>query len=317
MAKLAFSRSNHYKSFNHAIFATKRYYMIKSMTGFGKVQLDLPGKHLTIEIRSLNSKQLDLNTRIPSQYREKDLDIRNLLAEKLERGKVDLIIHQETIGEEAVTNIDKDIALGYYKQIKGLKNLMPDDTSSEYIPMILRLPEVVKADRNEIDESEWHALLSAIKDAIQELDKFRSQEGYILEKDFIDRIHTIQKLKSSIEPYESERVVNLRIKILSNLESTFGESNYDKNRFEQEMIYYLEKLDITEEKVRLDKHCQYFLDTLKESKSQGKKLGFMVQEIGREINTLGSKANEAHIQRIVVDMKDELEKIKEQLLNIL
>lgn len=291
--------------------------MIKSMTGYGKAQLDLPGRQLTIEIRSLNSKQLDLNIRIPSHYRGKDLEIRNLISEILERGKVDLNIQQENIGEEAATNIDTMLALGYYKQIKELQKMMPEDTTSDYVPVILRLPDVVKADRNEINESEWLALEGAIKHAIRELDQFRSEEGYILEKEFIDRIHSIQKLKETIEPFENQRTVNFRNKILSNIQATFGENNYDKNRFEQEMIYYLEKLDITEEKVRLDKHCHYFLETLKEDRSQGKKLGFLVQEIGREINTLGSKANEANIQRIVVDMKDELEKIKEQLLNIL
>jgi uncharacterized protein (TIGR00255 family) len=291
--------------------------MIKSMTGYGKSMIDFPGRHVTIEIKSLNSKQLDLNTRIPSRYREKEFEIRSLVSEMLERGKVDLSIQQDYTGEEAIYTIEKQVALSYYRQIVELKEMLPGIPEPDYMNLLLKLPEVIKADKSEMDESEWENLKSAVRDAISEVDRFRSHEGEILGEDITRRIGNILTLLTSVGPYENERMTSLRSRLLQNVETAFGESNYDKNRFEQEMIYYLEKLDITEEKVRLQKHCDFFLKIMKEPASQGKKLGFITQEIGREINTLGSKAYDAEIQKIIVAMKDELEKIKEQLMNIL
>lgn len=291
--------------------------MIKSMTGFGKFQFELPNKTITIEIRSLNSKQLDLNLRTPVLYREKDLEIRSRLSQKLERGRIDFTLTVEVREEEDAYVINKSLALKYYEQLKDLAASIPGNSGdTDMLSVILRMPDVLKAEKEQLDETEWEKIREGIEKALEDLNRFRSNEGAILEQDILARIRVILELMDQVGPYEEPRIISMKEKILSGLKELQGMS-HDANRLEQEMIYYLERLDITEEKVRLKKHCDYFIDTLHSEDSAGKKLGFIAQEIGREINTLGSKANDAHIQKLVVQMKDELEKIKEQLFNIL
>ena len=283
--------------------------MIQSMTGYGKSVLQLPSKKITIELKSLNSKNLDLNTRIPSKYREKEIQIRRQLAKELVRGKIDISLFAETTAEELSTQINKDIVKHYLVQLKEIS----DD--SDLLSTAMRLPDVLKIEREELDEYEWKDIEIAIGEGIMKLKEFRSDEGKVLKADFISRIETIKNDLENVVGLDEERLVAVRerlLKAISELEITT-----DENRFEQEMIYYLEKLDITEEKVRLSNHLDYFLQELNSKVSNGKKLGFISQEIGREINTIGSKANFAPMQKMVVQMKDELEKIKEQLLNVL
>jgi uncharacterized protein (TIGR00255 family) len=289
------------------------------MTGFGRSQLELPGKTITIEIKSLNSKQLDLNLRTPSLYREKDLEIRSLLSQRLERGRVDFSLNVELTGEEEKAfTINKTLALNYYGQLKELSESIPESRSGcDFLAILLRMPDVLKAEKEQLDETEWHLIEECIGLALDDLDRFRLNEGKTLLADIEQRVHLITGKLEEIGPYESPRIEALRERILGGLRDLPNSVTFDPNRFEQEMIYYMERLDITEEKVRLEKHCDYFLETLRDEASAGKKLGFITQEIGREINTLGSKANDAHIQKLVVGMKDELEKIKEQLFNIL
>jgi uncharacterized protein (TIGR00255 family) len=279
------------------------------MTGYGKSILQLPNKKITIELKSLNSKNLDLNTRIPSKYREKEIQIRRQLARELVRGKVDISLFSETTAEELTTKINKDIVQQYLLQLKEISN------ESDLLSIAMRLPDVLKIEREELDEYEWKDIEIAIGEGLMQLKKFRSDEGEVLKADFIFRIETIKNRLKSVMALDEERLAGVRerlIKVISDLKITA-----DENRFEQEMIYYLEKLDITEEKVRLSNHLDYFLLELDSNVSNGKKLGFISQEIGREINTIGSKANFAPMQKLVVQMKDELEKIKEQLLNVL
>lgn len=279
------------------------------MTGYGKSILQLPNKKITIELKSLNSKNLDLNTRIPSKYREKEIQIRRQLARELVRGKVDISLFSETTAEELTTKINKDIVQQYLVQLKEISN------ESDLLSIAMRLPDVLKIEREELDEYEWKDIEIAIGEGIMQLKKFRSDEGEVLNADFIFRIETIKNRLKSVMALDEERLAAVRerlIKVISDLKITA-----DENRFEQEMIYYLEKLDITEEKVRLSNHLDYFLLELNSDVSNGKKLGFISQEIGREVNTIGSKANFAPMQKLVVQMKDELEKIKEQLLNVL
>lgn len=291
--------------------------MIKSMTGFGKFQFELPRKTITIEIRSLNSKQLDLNLRTPVLYREKDLEIRSRLSQKLERGRIDFNLTVETREEEEAYAINKSLALKYYEQLKDLAASIPGNSAeTDMLSVILRMPDVLKAEKEQLDETEWEQITEGIVRALEDLDRFRISEGAILEQDIVARIRNILELMDQVSPFEQPRIDNIRDKIMSSLKDLTGVS-HDANRLEQELIFYIERLDITEEKVRLKKHCDYFIDTMHHEDSAGKKLGFITQEIGREINTLGSKANDAHIQKLVVQMKDELEKIKEQLFNIL
>jgi uncharacterized protein (TIGR00255 family) len=291
--------------------------MIKSMTGYGKTECELPSKKITIEIKSLNSKQLDINSRFPGIYREKDIEVRKIIAEKLERGKVDFNLYCENLGLESNAIINKPIVNAYFMQLSDIYRELNMKMTELAIQSILRLPDAVKVDHEELDETEWKIIVDKIYEAIDTLNRFREQEGTALETDIVSHIDLIVKLKNQIEPYENERVEKIKTRLFDALNSISVNIQSDPNRFEQEMIFYLEKLDINEEKVRLENHCTYFLQTIKEPYPSGKKLGFIAQEIGREINTLGSKANHSEIQKLVIMMKDELEKIKEQLLNIL
>ena len=284
--------------------------MIQSMTGYGKINKILTDKKITVEIKSLNSKNLDMNTRIPSVYREKDIEIRKMLAKNLMRGKIEFSIYVENTGENASAVINKNIVSGYLEQLKEL-NIKSDDLLS----IAMRLPDVLKAEREELNEEEWKQVNKMILEAIEKLQEFRKDEGEALKEDFILRLNNIQLMLDEILKTDKERLDAVREKLLKAISEI--EVNYDENRFEQELLYYLEKLDITEEKVRLGNHLEYFKKELRSEVSNGKKLAFISQEIGREINTIGSKANYAPMQKLVVQMKDDLEKIKEQLLNIL
>lgn len=291
--------------------------MIQSMTGFGKVTAELPTKKVTVEIKALNSKQLDLSTRIPSIYKEKEMQIRSRLLQTLERGKVDFAIYIEYIGKEASSQINQEAVMSYFAQLKELSDKLGISAPSSWdeLQLVLRMPDVIKTDPVEVDEDEWNVVKQAIDEAIQHLCDFRIQEGAMLQKLFTQKVSNIAALLNDVESYEKERIEKIKGRILDNLEKLAVD--YDKNRFEQEMIYYIEKLDVNEEKNRLDNHLKYFLETMETGHGQGKKLGFIAQEMGREINTLGSKSNHADMQKIVVRMKDELEQIKEQVLNVL
>ncbi len=286
--------------------------MIQSMTGYGKAVAECSDKKLTVEIRSLNSKSLDLNTRLPYLYKEKELEIRKVLSEKLQRGKVDFSINTETNAANKTQQINPEIIKVY---IDEFKQVAPDASDAELLAIVMRLPDVMAFTCKEIEEDEWSQALELILKAVESLIQFRLDEGKVLEQEFVQRTNSILSLLEQVEPFEKERILTLKERFTKNLEELTTE--YDQNRFEQELIYYLEKLDITEEKVRLKNHCNYFLQTLNEEAFNGKKLGFITQEIGREINTLGSKSNHSEMQKIVVQMKDELEKMKEQVLNIL
>lgn len=291
--------------------------MIQSMTGYGKSIAEFADKKISAEIKSLNSKALDLSTRIAPLYREKEMEIRNEISKTLERGKVEFNLWIEKDATESGIPINTGIFENYYKQIKELSDKMQIPVPADWFQVILRMPEVMtKADIQELSDEEWSAVSSVIKDALAQLTNFRKQEGAALEKKLIEKINNIKNLLDSIAPYENERIDKVKERILDNLEKNIG-VDYDKDRLEQELIYYIEKLDINEEKQRLTNHLSYFLDTLKENHGQGKKLGFISQEIGREVNTLGSKSNHAEMQKIVVQMKDELEQIKEQILNVM
>ncbi len=294
--------------------------MIRSMTGYGKAVAEIPGRKLTVEVRSLNSKQTDLNTRLPSFLREKEIEIRNLATQSLERGKVDIYITAELSSEASPASINHALARSYHDQLKQLQKELREDCPEGLLAVILRMPDVLQPEKEEIAETDWGVIRAAIENALRLTDLFRSQEGAILETDIKQRIEAILSLLDDVLPYEQNRIETLRGNLLKAFEKYGpGEQGFkaDPNRFEQELIFYLEKLDFTEEKVRLKKHCDHFLEVMHGEQSQGKKLGFIAQEIGREINTLGSKANDARIQKIVVQMKDELEKVKEQLMNIL
>lgn len=290
--------------------------MIQSMTGFGKSIAELSSKKITIEIKSLNSKQLDLSVRMPSIYKEQELNIRGLIARRLERGKVELSVYVENTGKETVTQINQNILEAYYNQIKRTSENLGIAVPSDWFQVLLRLPDVLKYEAQEADETEWNTVLSSVNSAVDQLVEFRKQEGLMLEKLFSEKIENIKSLLTKIEQFENERIEKVKTRIVEAL-GKIENFDYDKNRFEQEMIYYIEKLDINEEKSRLTNHLKYFIQTIKEGTGQGKKLGFIAQEIGREINTMGSKSNHAEMQQIVVQMKDELEQIKEQVLNVL
>lgn len=292
--------------------------MIQSMTGFGKVTAELPSKKVTVEIKALNSKQLDLSTRIPSTYKDKEMQIRSRLLQMLERGKVDFSIYIEYIGKESATQINVDAVTSYYYQMQAISEKLGIEAPANWneLQSVLRLPDAIKTEPCEVNEEEWDMVSKAIDEAIQHLIEFRIQEGAMLQNLFSLKIANIAKLLKEVEPYEKERIDKIKGRIKDSLEKLMMQ-DYDKNRFEQEMIFYIEKLDINEEKNRLDNHLKYFIETMDNGHGQGKKLGFIAQEIGREINTLGSKSNHAEMQKIVVRMKDELEQIKEQVLNVL
>ncbi len=286
--------------------------MIQSMTGFGKATLQLPTKKITVEVKSLNSKGLDLNVRMPSLYREMELGLRNQIALKLERGKVDFSIFIESTAEQTSTKVNVPIVKGYMEQ---LRNVYADADETELMKMAIRMPDTMKIERDEIDENDWIQIQTVIEEAVQNILNFRKDEGESLEKEFQLRISNIRQYMTEALALDPERVQAIK----DRLQTAIAELkvNVDENRFEQELIYYLEKLDITEEKVRLTNHLDYFLETIKGNEANGRKLGFITQEMGREINTMGSKSNHAQMQKLVVQMKDELEKIKEQVLNVL
>ncbi len=291
--------------------------MIVSMTGFGKASTTLTDRTIKAEIRTLNSKNLDLSLKIPSVYRERENTLRGMLGHLLERGKVELIVTLECTDENASYAINTPLLLHYFKEMKNAASLAEVELSDNFFPDLLRLPEVLKPQQEEPDSSEWSALEECVKEAAQQVVQFRQSEGKHLFDDILAREITIRNLLESIEPFEKQRIENIRDRIIRSLKEISEDVRIDQNRFEQEVIFYLEKLDVTEEKVRLEKHLDYFNETLNSHGAGGKKLVFIAQEIGREINTIGSKANDASIQKIVVQMKDELEKIKEQLMNVL
>ncbi len=291
--------------------------MIQSMTGYGKATAEFEGKKINVEIKSLNSKALDLSMRIAPIYREKEMEIRNVVAKTLERGKVDFSIWVEKEAADTATPINTAILESYFKQIKNISETTGIPLPEDWFAMLLRMPDVMtKVDIQELSDEEWAVASSAIQEALEHLVTFRKQEGAALEKKFTEKIGNIEALLKSIEPYEQERIGKIRDRIIDALEKTIS-VDYDKNRLEQELIYYIEKLDINEEKQRLTNHLNYFRETMREGHGQGKKLGFIAQEMGREINTTGSKSNQAEMQNIVVKMKDELEQIKEQVLNVM
>ncbi|WP_243473227.1 YicC/YloC family endoribonuclease [Winogradskyella sp. MH6] len=285
--------------------------MIQSMTGYGKSVLQLPTKKISIELKSLNSKNLDVNARMPSMYRAKELDIRKLLAKHLVRGKVDFSLYVEITGEDTSSKINKTVVKEYIKQLKDVV----DGDDVELLKMAVRLPDAVTTERDDIDEEEWLKIAESINEAISKIVNYREDEGAILKQDFTDRISTLKELLDKVIAIDPERIEGVRARLEKGIADI--KEKVDENRFEQELVYYIEKFDITEEKVRLDNHLDYFIKTLNSDDSNGKKLGFISQEIGREINTIGSKSNYAPMQKLVVQMKDELEKIKEQLLNVL
>ena len=289
--------------------------MIKSMTGFGKHVEVLPNQKITFEIKSLNSKQLDLTLKIPNQFREKELDLRQILSPLLQRGKAEGILTFQADANANSATINRAILQSYLTELKTIANAQ--DLQSDVLRIAMRMPDVLNADTPEIDEKTWASIMETVTKAVAKFDAFRLHEGQILADDFRQRITTIQTLLKNIEALEPARISAIKERIKTNFEKWFETpATIDENRFEQEVFYFLEKLDISEEKLRLQKHCLYFLDTLNEEIA-GKKLGFVTQEIGREINTIGAKANDVNIQKIVVEMKDELEKIKEQLMNVL
>jgi len=291
--------------------------MIQSMTGFGKATCEYGNKKIVVEIKSLNSKQLDVSTRISGLYREKDIEIRNELSLRLERGKIDLSLYVDNSGKESVTQINQSVLEAYYEQIKTLSVNLGIEMPSNWFEVLLRLPDTMKTETVEMDDNEWVEIKKAIGLAIEQLTEFRIQEGKSLESVFNAKIAHIGQLLEETAPFEMERVEKIKARLEENLQALSDKIDYDKNRLEQELIFYIEKLDVNEEKVRLRNHLDYFMETMQHEKSPGKKLGFIAQEIGREINTLGSKSNQSEMQKIVVLMKDDLEQIKEQVLNVL
>lgn len=290
--------------------------MIQSMTGYGKSSAIFGGKKIIVEIKSLNSKAMDLSTHIAPDYREKEMDIRALITQKLERGKVDFNLWIEKENEQAATPINVSLVENYYRQIKALSTQLDIPEPTDWFNSLFHMPDVLtKVETQELEEEEWETAWRVVEEAVNHLVIFRTQEGAALEKKFMEKIDNIERLLQSIESYEAERVAKIRERIIESLKTL--PVDYDKNRLEQELIYYIEKLDISEEKQRLENHLQYFRETMKNGHGQGKKLGFIAQEMGREINTTGSKSNLAEMQNIVVQMKDELEQIKEQVLNVM
>ncbi len=283
--------------------------MIQSMTGYGKSVIQLDTKKITLEIKSLNSKNLDINTRFPGVYREKEIEVRRLIARKLIRGKVDMSFYIESTSDETSTKINAGIVANYIDQLENIRK------EGDVLSIAMRLPDVLKTEKEELDEAEWSIIEKGIQEAILSLEAHRSSEGAELKSDFEQRVETLEEKLENVMDLDSERLEQVRERLKKSISEL--QQTVDENRFEQELIYYLEKLDITEEKVRLNNHLSYFVQELNSEDSNGKKLGFISQEIGREINTIGSKANYAPMQKVVVEMKDELEKIKEQMLNVL
>jgi uncharacterized protein (TIGR00255 family) len=291
--------------------------MIKSMTGYGKTSCEFNNKTITVEIRSLNSKQTDVYLKLPNIYKEKDVDIRNLLVTSLKRGKIECTVTIDSNGAEQAAVINKEVVKAYFNQLTELRQELDTKVEEPLLQVIFRFPETIKTDKEGLDDAEWQQLKSCVQKAIEQAESYRAQEGGSLEKDISERLKTIEKHLESIVDFENVRIEKIKDRIKNSLTEFFSEEDMDKNRFEQELIYYLEKIDITEEKVRLKNHCNYFREVINDEDQAGKKLGFISQELGREINTIGSKANDFEIQKRVVLMKDELEKIKEQLMNIL
>ena len=287
------------------------------MTGYGKAECLLPDKKLTVEIRSLNSKQMDTNPRLPSLYKEKELEIRQLITSGLDRGKVECSLHYELSENAASGTINEKVVKSYYQQLYKIAGELGLPTSPELLSTVLLMPDTIRTEKAEIEDEEWLRLKDALLRALDQVKEFRNQEGLSLEKDMRQRVKSIAEKLGQVANYEAARMEQIRERIGNNLGEFLKKDAVDENRFEQELIYYIEKLDISEEKVRLANHCNYFLETMEELGPAGKKLGFISQEMGREINTLGSKANHTEIQKLVVEMKDELERIKEQVLNVL
>ena len=291
--------------------------MLFSMTGFGKATCNYKNKKIVIEIKSLNSKQLDISTRIVGLYREKDIEIRNLIAQNLERGKIDLSLYIEDNNSQSTTFLNQNIISNYKNQIEDTCKTLNIKVPDNLIEIILRLPDSLKTESTILEEEEWLAVVELLNNAFSQIKMFRSQEGLSLQNMFISKISNIRHLLEEVELYEKERVEKIRARLEENLKSIEDKISIDRNRLEQEMIYYIEKLDVNEEKVRLRNHLNYFIETMEKEEAPGKKLGFIAQEMGREINTLGSKSNHSEMQILVVKMKDELEEIKEQVLNVL
>jgi uncharacterized protein (TIGR00255 family) len=291
--------------------------MIKSMTGYGKASGNFNEKSITVEIRSVNSKQIDINSRIPYIYKEKEIEIRNEITRIAERGKIDLFITIEQNAPDKPVKINNNLLKDYFNQIKVAAKDLKIPVTEQSLIAALRLPEILKTEITELTEPEWKVLFKCLKDSLSLFDNFRKQEGLALEKDLLTRLELILRYLSELKQFETFRIDRIKERLQKNLNEFIPAGNIDNNRFEQEVIYFLEKLDFTEEKIRLKNHCDYFLKTINQEDSQGRKLSFIVQEMGREINTIGSKANDSEIQKFVVMMKDELEKIKEQLSNIL
>lgn len=291
--------------------------MIKSMTGYGKAIAETPQKKITIEIKSLNSKQLDLNTKMPWLYKEKETEIRNLISQRLDRGKIDFSIYCDMLDNDVVTVINKTAIRNYYNQFKEIASDLKIELDDQIFSAIMKLPDTLKTEKTEMPEGEWEMVKDKITESITMIDLYRIEEGNSIMTDLKKCIGKILTLLETIGTFEAGRITKVREKLAALLEEHVGSENIDKNRFEQELIFYLEKYDINEEKVRLKTHCEYFIETMNTPAPNGKILNFIAQEIGREINTIGSKANDASIQKMVVMMKDELEKIKEQTLNVL
>lgn len=289
--------------------------MIKSMTGYGKSVGEYEGKRITVELKSLNSKQLDLLVKLPSLYREREMALRQELAQLIDRGKVDFSITVEHVGKDVVPQLNVSAIEGYCEQIKDIAQQVQIELPRDWFATLLTMPEVFKGEQSELTEEEWEAVHGVVMDAVSQFQQFRTQEGESLNRMFRQKIDNIEAYLCEVEQYEGERVERIKSHLRDNLEAL--RVDYDKNRFEQELIFYIEKLDINEEKVRLRNHLRYFLETMEQECANGKKLGFVAQEMGREINTLGSKSNHSQMQILVVKMKDELEQIKEQVLNVL
>lgn len=292
--------------------------MIKSMTGFGKATADCGTKKIIVEVKSLNSKQLDINLRTPTLYKEKDIEIRNMIKNALERGKVDMFIYFDNAEEDKDVTVNQSVVKQYYNQMLDVaSSLGVEVDKGELLQTVMRFPDTMQVKMDELDEEAWNGLKRAIEQALADVDQFRVQEGKVLIADILKRIELIKSLSGEVPQFEKQRVVTIKQRLQDKMKEWGEIKNLDENRLEQEIIYYLEKLDITEEKVRLANHCKYFIETVEQEEAPGRKLGFIAQEIGREINTMGSKANDHDIQKLVVRMKDELEKIKEQSLNVL
>jgi len=289
--------------------------MIQSMTGFGRATLVLPNKKITVEVKSLNSKQVDINTRIPSFYKEKELDVRSYLSATLRRGKVELAIFVENTGMDSQHKINIELVNTYMSSLQEIGE--EEVPAGELLNIAMRLPDAMKVEREEFDKEEWILVMNVVKQAVEALVDYRKTEGLSLEKDIKSQITAIDALHDEVPQYEQERINTIKERISTKLSDVLQSVDFDRDRLEQEMIYFIEKLDVSEEKVRLKNHCEYFIETMNSEESNGKKLGFITQELGREINTMGSKANHTEIQKLVVEMKDALEKIKEQTLNVL